>query len=69
MWCFRRTVLVSLPWSSQAGDLVHLRRSLPTAPTVMPTLQGHYSEADARTVFHQVILAIQYLHSQGIVHR
>jgi calcium/calmodulin-dependent protein kinase I len=31
--------------------------------------QGHYSEADARTVFRQVVLAIQYIHSQGIVHR
>lgn len=49
--------------------MVHLGRSLPTATTVMPTLQGHYSEADARTVFRQVVLAIQYLHSQGIVHR
>lgn len=32
-------------------------------------VQGHYSEADARTVFRQLILAIQYLHSQGVVHR
>jgi calcium/calmodulin-dependent protein kinase I len=31
--------------------------------------QGHYSEADARTVFRQLIMAIQYLHSQGVVHR
>lgn len=38
------------------------------SPTLAP-LQGHYSEVDARTVFRQVILAIQYLHSQGIVHR
>ncbi|KAI7845929.1 hypothetical protein COHA_000475 [Chlorella ohadii] len=31
--------------------------------------KGHYSEADARAVFRQLILAIQYLHSQGVVHR
>jgi len=36
---------------------------------LIPAPQGHYSEADARTVFRQVILAIQYLNSQGIVHR
>jgi hypothetical protein len=26
--------------------------------------QGHYSEADARTIFRQLIEAIQYLHSR-----
>ncbi|KAI3424231.1 hypothetical protein D9Q98_009587 [Chlorella vulgaris] len=31
--------------------------------------QGHYSEADARTIFRQLIQAIQYLHSRGVVHR
>jgi serine/threonine protein kinase len=27
-------------------------------------LQGHYSEADARTIFRQLVEAIQYLHSR-----
>ena len=27
-------------------------------------VQGHYSEADARTIFRQLIEALQYLHSQ-----
>eukprot|EP00887_Chlorella_sp_A99_P006947 scaffold2.g6947.t1 len=31
--------------------------------------KGHYSEEDARTCFVQLINAIQYLHSKGIVHR
>ncbi|KAL4853796.1 Calcium/calmodulin-dependent protein kinase type 1 [Chlorella vulgaris] len=32
-------------------------------------VQSHYSEADARTIFRQLIQAIQYLHSRGVVHR
>ncbi|KAL4854215.1 Calcium/calmodulin-dependent protein kinase type 1D [Chlorella vulgaris] len=31
--------------------------------------KGHYSEGDARSVFLQIIKAIQYLHSREIVHR
>ncbi|KAL4442683.1 hypothetical protein ABPG77_006677 [Micractinium sp. CCAP 211/92] len=31
--------------------------------------KGHYSEADARSCFLQIIKAVQYLHSRGIVHR
>ncbi|EFN53608.1 hypothetical protein CHLNCDRAFT_32147 [Chlorella variabilis] len=31
--------------------------------------QGHYSEADARTIFRQLMEALQYLHSKGVVHR
>ncbi|KAI3424232.1 hypothetical protein D9Q98_009588 [Chlorella vulgaris] len=31
--------------------------------------QSHYSEADARTIFRQLIQAIQYLQSRGVVHR
>ncbi|EFN53510.1 hypothetical protein CHLNCDRAFT_136852 [Chlorella variabilis] len=31
--------------------------------------QGHYSEGDARTIFRQLIEALQYLHSKGVVHR
>lgn len=31
--------------------------------------KGHYSEADARSCFLQIVKAVQYLHSRGIVHR
>ncbi|EFN53943.1 hypothetical protein CHLNCDRAFT_8755, partial [Chlorella variabilis] len=31
--------------------------------------KGHYSEADARTIFQQLIRGVQHLHSRGIVHR
>ncbi|KAL4424182.1 hypothetical protein ABPG75_001483 [Micractinium tetrahymenae] len=31
--------------------------------------QGHYSEADARIIFRQLIQCLQYLHSKGVVHR
>lgn len=34
-------------------------------PRLLSTfVQGHYTEAGARTVFRQLVLAIQYLHSQ-----
>jgi calcium/calmodulin-dependent protein kinase I len=31
--------------------------------------KGHFSETDAAHCFHQIILAVQYLHNIGIVHR
>ncbi len=31
-----------------------------------PVLQGHYSEADARSIFLQIIRAIQSLHSKWV---
>ncbi|PSC74088.1 CAMK CAMK1 kinase [Micractinium conductrix] len=31
--------------------------------------QGHYSEADARTIFRQLVQCLQYLHAKGVVHR
>lgn len=31
--------------------------------------RGQYGEADARTIFRQLIEGVQYLHSRGVVHR
>jgi len=31
--------------------------------------KGHYSEKDAAHLLHEVVVAIGYLHEQGVVHR
>lgn len=33
------------------------------------TKQGHLSESLTRFLFRQMVLAVKYLHSQGITHR
>jgi hypothetical protein len=41
-----------------------IRRKRTSPSPGLPAPQGHYSEADARSIFLQIIRAIQYLHSK-----